>query len=368
MLAYRRPAERPPERPIRTLIKSKLSEALSRRVPASRGDDLPALDQIERLTEENRRRTDPKRESQILRARHRAFTEIDRSAPDSAPEMLSEVSVAAGAWELVGGLPSVPAGDLSAELIRAAFLEYGSLLVRGLVPAGQARELTADIDKAFEARDAFLDGAVAADTRPWFEPFRPDPEYLKGEIDWNRTSAGGGSVWAADSPRMMFELLETFAEAGIDRVITDYLGERPVMSMKKSVLRRVTPDSGTSWHQDGAFLGEGLRTLNVWLALNRCGDVAPGMDILPRRLDEIVPTGTEGAMFEWAVSDQLVDELAEGRKPSRPIFEPGDALLFDHLCLHRTASEPTMTEQRYATETWCFAGSTYPEQQVPLVL
>ena len=349
------------------MIKSKLSQALSRRVPASRDGDLPALEQIERLTEENRRRPDPKRESRILRARHRAFAEIDRSAPDSAPEMLSEALVAPGAWELEAGLPSVPAGNLSAELIRAAFLEYGSLLVRGLVPAERARELIAGIDQAFEARDAFLGGAAAADTRPWFEPFKPDPEYLKGEIDWNRTSAGGGSVWAADSPRMMFELLETFAEAGTDRVIADYLGERPVLSMKKSVLRRVTRDSGTSWHQDGAFLGEGLRTLNVWLALNRCGDVAPGMDVVPKRLDEIVPTGTEGAMFDWAVADQLVDELAEG-EPSRPIFEPGDALLFDHLCMHRTASEPTMTEQRYATETWCFAGSTYPAQQVPLVV
>lgn len=350
------------------MIKSKLSEALSRRVPAGRDGDLPALEQIERLTEANRRRADPKRESQILKARHRAFAEIDRSAPDSAPEMLSEVSVAPGALELEDGLPSVRAGDLSAELIRAAFLDYGSLLVRGLVPAERARKLTAGIDQAFEARDAFLGGASAADTRPWFEPFKPDPEYRKGEIDWNRTSAGGGSVWAADSPRMMFELLETFAEAGVDLVIADYLGERPVFSMKKSVLRRVSPDSGTSWHQDGAFLGEGLRTLNVWLALNRCGDVAPGMDVVPKRLDEIVPTGTEGAMFDWAVSDQLVDELVDGGRPARPIFEPGDALLFDHLCLHRTASEPTMTEQRYATETWCFAGSTYPAQQVPLVV
>ena len=179
---------------------------------------------------------------------------------------------------------------------------------------------------------------------------------------------GGHAVWAADSPRMMFELLETFDEAGIDRVIADYLGERPVLSMKKSVLRRVTPDSGTSWHQDGAFLGEGLRTLNVWLALNRCGDVAPGMDILPRRYDEIVPTGTEGAMFDWAVSISSSTSWRRAPKPSRPIFEPGDAVLFDHFCLHRTAVEPEMTEQRYATETWCFARSTYPDKTVPLVL
>jgi hypothetical protein len=52
----------------------------------------------------------------------------------------------------------------------------------------------------------------------------------------------------------------------------------------------------------------------------------------------------------------------------RPRFEPGDALLFDHLMLHRTASEPSMTKRRYAIETWFFAPSAYPDGQVPLVI
>ena len=30
------------------------------------------------------------------------------------------------------------------------------------------------------------------------------------------------------------------------------------------------------WHQDGAFLGEGISTLNLWLPLSDCGDDAPG--------------------------------------------------------------------------------------------
>ena len=45
-----------------------------------------------------------------------------------------------------------------------------------------------------------------------------------------------------------------------------------------------------------------VRALNVWLSLSHCGDEAPGMDIVPRRLDHIVPTGTEGANFNWSVS------------------------------------------------------------------
>ena len=51
----------------------------------------------------------------------------------------------------------------------------------------------------------------------------------------------------------------------------------------------------------------------------------------------------------------------------RPVFGPGDALLFDHLFLHRTAISPTMTRPRHAMETWFFAPSTYPDGQIPLV-
>ena len=32
----------------------------------------------------------------------------------------------------------------------------------------------------------------------------------------------------------------------------------------------------------------------------------------------------------------------------RPIFDPGDALLFDHLFLHQTGSDPSMPNPRYA--------------------
>ena len=51
----------------------------------------------------------------------------------------------------------------------------------------------------------------------------------------------------------------------------------------------------------------------------------------------------------------------------RPIFEPGDALLFDERFLHRTAVEPEMTRERYAIESWFFAPSHYPGDQIPLV-
>jgi hypothetical protein len=347
-----------------------LKEAISRRFGGGNGNGSAngsALEQIETLTAENRRSPDKRRESRLVRVRNEAFSELGSSVPESSPEMMSEVPESARSYELVDGMPTVDAAGLNAEVIRAAFLDRGALLVRGLLDPARAEELKQGIDKAFDGRDAYIDGAKASKTAPWFEPFTPAPEYRTTGKEWNRHVKGGGSVWAADSPRVMFEMLEAFDEVGIPALVEDYLGERPVFSMKKAVLRRVSAESGAAWHQDGAFLGDDIRTLNIWIALNRCGDEAPGMDIVLKRFEEIVPTGTEGSLFDWAVSDKLVSELPDA-PVCRPIFEAGDALLFDHMNLHRTAAEPDMPNLRYATETWCFAGSSYPDKQIPIVI
>ncbi len=126
-------------------------------------------------------------------------------------------------------------------------------------------------------------------------------------------------------------------------------------------------DTNAGWHQDGAFLGEGIRALNVWIALTPCGRDSPGLDLLPRRLDEIVETGTRGSYFDWAVGGDLVAELAQETPVVRPEFAAGDALLFDEMYLHRTATDPSMLHSRYTIETWCFAPSAYPPGHVPIV-
>jgi hypothetical protein len=115
-------------------------------------------------------------------------------------------------------------------------------------------------------------------------------------------------------------------------------------------------------------MGTDIRTVNLWLALSHCGDDAPGLDILPRRLDHIVQTGTPGAIFDWSASPAMVAQAAEGTPLRRPIFEPGDALLFDHLFMHRTAADPEMTRDRHGVEMWFFAPSLYPPSQIPLVV
>jgi len=182
-----------------------------------------------------------------------------------------------------------------------------------------------------------------------------------------------GGMWTVDSPRAMFDVLESFRAVGLRRVLREYLGERPVLSAKKATLRRVVMARGGDWHQDGAFLGAGIRSINVWLALSACGGASkcPGLDVVPQRLPEVCPTGTDGAWFDWSVGQGMVDRVAGPAGVVRPAFEPGDALLFDDLNLHRTAPLPGHDDAdvvpRYAIETWFFAPSVYPAEQIPVV-
>jgi hypothetical protein len=328
----------------------------------SGGREQSQLERIDELMSANRAAPDPKREQEILAARHLAFAELDSngSLPLAAP--------AGGNVEVAQQVPVSRLAELTPELVRAAMLDRGCLHVKGLIAPERAERFATGIDSAFDAADEHDAGSTEGRTATWYRPFKPAAGYrLGGGRRWNRD---GGAIWAADSPRLMFELTDTFEQAGMRELIGGYLGERPALSMNKSVLRRVSPTTGggADWHQDGAFLGGGIKSLNVWLTLSRCGDVAPGMDVVPKRIEEIVPTGTEGANFDWSVSPSVVEEVAAETGVARPVFEPGDALLFDHLFLHRTASDPAMTQSRYAIETWFFAPSTYPDNQVPLVL
>ena len=174
-------------------------------------------------------------------------------------------------------------------------------------------------------------------------------------------------------------LIETLDETRIRRLVREYFCEPPMILAKKVTLRKIARNARTGgWHQDGAFMGAGIRSLNLWLSLSYCGESAPGLDVVGRRLDELVQSG-EGAFAAWGVKPHVAERVAKGAI-ERPVFEPGDALLLDHLTLHRTAVDAEMTNDRYAIETWLFAPSTYdamttkggqsyePRDQLPILL
>lgn len=264
------------------------------------------------------------------------------------------------------GIPEIDAARLSTAILAGAILHHGALLVRGLIPALEAERLREGVDNAM--RDSavwFNDNSVPP--TPWFAavPLAEDGPLATGR-PW-LMSAGG--VYGGDSPRMLGELTALLKRTGIQGMVAEYFGEQPALSVGKSTFRKVPASmTTTAWHQDGAFLGRDVRSVNLWVALSKCGTEACAMDMVPRRLDEIVETGTHDAELSWCVGHGKVLELLGDQPMASPEFEAGDAMLFDHMFLHRTSLPAGRNRDRWAIEAWMFAPSHYPMQQVPLVL
>jgi hypothetical protein len=187
-----------------------------------------ATDAIRVLTDANRATPSPAFETRLVDVRHLAFAPGTPTASTPPPRVTARP-------EPPGPLLPLTAADLTPARLRAEMAEHGCVYVRGLVGRDRIAELRAGIDRALEGFDA-TDGAGGS-TAPWYEPFRPRPEYqVVGKRNWVRAS---GAVWTVDSPRMLFALTELVEDSGIAALITDYLGERPALSANKCTLRRV---------------------------------------------------------------------------------------------------------------------------------
>jgi hypothetical protein len=326
-------------------------------------------DAIEFLSEANRARRDRAIERRLVQLRSDAFLGASWSNqrpawPESVPDLFPGVAV-----------PELTGLDLSVECLRSAMRHHGVLLVRGLLDREHVDVLIDDVERALAAYDARTDGVKQADVDGWYEPFERGGVTAKQKQAMRKR----GSLLTVESPPTMFDLLETFDEVGVSRLVREYFGEQPTLLARKGTLRRISHGGNTGgWHQDGAFMGADIRSLNIWLALSHCGDDAPGLDIVARRLTGLVQVG-DGAFAEWAASPDAAEDAAAGALV-RPIFDAGDALIFDHLNLHRTAIDPGMDHDRYAIETWLFSPSTYegmtagvedgysPRDQIPILL
>ncbi len=321
-------------------------------------DEQTVLAEISRLREINLAQPQLTTERELLHLRNLAGIRRLRGAGDAGfaePE--------AGMLPAAQGLPELTAAQLTPGLLRAAILRDGCALVRGLIGREPALRFAHGIDRSFAAREQ-RDAGHPHDAG-YYDEFTPDPR-VGDELERGWIKLGGG-VLGVDSPALNFQMMELFANAGLPELVAGYLGEPPLVTAQKTTLRKAEPAVPGGWHQDGKFMGP-VRALNLWLSLSRCGDVAPGLDIVPRRLDQLVTTQTDEAMLDYMVSQRVAVQVAADTPIQRPIFEPGDALLFDELFLHKTGSDPGMPESRYAIENWFFGGSGFPADYVPLAV
>jgi hypothetical protein len=327
-------------------------------------DDLVAedrlLDALDALTELNRERRDPDVEERLVLLRRDAFSALEQSEGRvSWPPEFEDP------FEDDDGLIEIERPDFSLEALGGAIRHHGHLLVRGLIPQATVARLVDAIDRAFEARDAHQQGAPVSETAPWFVPIPSHPLYPTAPTGVERFAPS--KVMVVDSPRGLFEVTEAFREAGLDRVVGGYLGDRPVMAENKWTLRRMSHEEDKApWHQEASvFRSDRLRTVNVWLTLSACGENAPGFQFVPRRIDSIIEPE-----LRFGLSGKTVARIAEETTIAAPMYEPGDVVLFDEYLVHRTKAHPEMRELRYSIESWMFAPSGHPLRRLlgPVVL
>ena len=134
------------------------------------------------------------------------------------------------------------------------------------------------------------------------------------------------------------------------------------------VRRQYAPDRAPSghaphsWHQDGAlgfdFLGaapsEGalLAMVTCWIALTACGDDAPGLELVDRDAEALLPLA--------ALGDEAVRARHAEGEFLRPILDPGDALVFGGGVLHHTHVGATMSRDRTSLELRFFPAARIP--------
>ncbi|MEM9254684.1 MAG: phytanoyl-CoA dioxygenase family protein [Pseudomonadota bacterium] len=271
-----------------------------------------------------------------------------------------------------GAIPEISAADFSVGILRDAIRRSGHLIVRGMFDNTDVTPLRSCIDQALDARVDAGEDKLESES-PWYYPSPHFPGEHAAYSARNKTKKFNrtGSMKVIDSPRGSFRVLEMYRKYGLRQIVEAFFGEPAVLATRKWVFRLVPPREvgtgiGGGWHQDGQFMGEGVRALNMWVALSECGQgtPAPGMTLLPKRIEEILEYGTRGAHLDWVVGGELVEELARDAPVVNPYFAPGDALFFDHYSLHRSGHVRGQTENRYALESWFYANSGTAENAV----
>ncbi|MEJ7585132.1 MAG: phytanoyl-CoA dioxygenase family protein [Acidimicrobiales bacterium] len=330
------------------------------------------LEAIDVLSDANRDLGSPAIEERLVVLRRQAFAEVRGSRGRASwPPTFEDP------FEGSEGVVETSAQHLSVEVLGGAVQHHGCLLVRELMSQPSVDRLVHAVERSSEAQQAWHQGAPLSQTTPWYVPMPSDrpgnhADAKRGlPLDLNR-------VCLADSPRAMFEVVEAFRQSGIDRLVTGYLGDRPVMTEKKWLLWRMDRRADVfAFHQEASVFNSGddglpsgkepipLRALNVWIALSHCGQTSPGFQFYPRRMSHVV----EPDQLFGLKADTL-EGVTGGTAVAAPIYAPGDAVLFDEFLLHRTKSDASMADVRYSLESWMFAPSGHPERdrQGPLVL
>lgn len=234
-------------------------------------------------------------------------------------------------------IPEISSRDLTPKAIASGVLFHGALLVRGLYNGEQLRNLSnaAEFEYAKKIRD---------------------PKSIISTFSFCK-------------------LMEAYEQSGLLSAVKGYLGEDSVIALERARLRYRDKQagSGLAWHQDGSYFGQKCYALNCWAAITECGRNNTGLSIVPRRnherlgADEIEKSKMKFGKASLDYGNKILKKyIPDEQGIVSPVFQPGDAIIFDEMTLHRTASVPKVSMHQIVSISWFFSQSRLPIYKTPL--
>lgn len=259
--------------------------------------------------------------------------------------------------------PVFDADKITPEQFAHAINTYSVVHIRNVVPADQVKLARQVVIETYREYQAIHDRLAAG------EDVRQDMQYLfadlmQSEADLRMSDLfrSYGSIVLVNTNHAAAIVCEILENMVLMPHLTAYFGVRPMLALNASSVRMadITSDKPCLFHQDGTFLGgPSARTINTWIALDDCGTDAPGIEVIPRRVSDLLPAGKNVDM-DWEILDNEVYDRFGGRSSGWiPQFQAGDVLAFDHMNIHRTHMTRSMTRNRHALECWMYP----PEQR-----
>ena len=248
--------------------------------------------------------------------------------------------------------------------------EPRSLIVRELLPPNRASSSCATTSAAtLRGPDASRDGlAPDADIAPWYEPFALGREKAEG-------FGNAAFVRAIDSPPTLFDMTEAYGEVGLLRLVEAHLGETRARCRANKcavALHRAEPVATSRVAASTRRRVPRRRhpRVDVWLALTDCGGDAdvPGLDLVPKRVPEVMPTGTRRCDLPVVGVHCVVDDARASCRSCGRCSRPATRCSSTSSLLHCTGLTLGMSQPRYTIECWFFAPSRYPPKHVPTAI
>jgi hypothetical protein len=122
-------------------------------------------------------------------------------------------------------------------------------------------------------------------------------------------------------------------------------------------------DQSYAFHQDASYNSRDPLShsgLTTWIPLMDCGADAPGLQLYPRALDEVLPP-PPGVTGPYLFCDEETVVERYGDKLWAPELSVGDVLVFNHFVVHRSHITEAMTRERQSAEFRIFPLSRLPD-------